>query len=558
MRRSHAFLTGALVGGLLTAPLIALLYLADRLGDFPFVPYTLFDWLGRVLPGGVITRVIEGMVRAIRTLNLGETSGTAKTIENGMGILALLAIGIAAGAGLFAVRHALDRRLTERARAVPGLITGALVGLPLILITRHMLYSPGTAFTAAAPEALALAWLALAFLVWGAALGRVYDRLYPAPGHISEEPAPLGASVTRLDRRRFLIRLGGATAAITVAGAGVGRLIAYLEAQDLQATIEARRRAAEAMPAGLPNAGDPVEPAPGTRPEYTPLEDHYRIDINSRPVEIDGSAWRLRIHGLVDHPQELALDDLMARYQSHDQYVTLACISNPIAGDLISTTRWTGVRLRDVLADAGVQPGAAYLRVRSADGFHETVDLALVDEEPRLLLAYQWDGIPLLPQHGYPLRLYIPDRYGMKQPKWITEIEVTGEYEEGYWVVRGWDAVAQMRATSVIDVVAADSAYSDPATGQMLIPIGGIAHAGARGISKVEVRVDDGEWAEARLRAPLSETTWVIWRYDWPFAPGEHTFTVRCTEGDGTPQIAERRPTAPSGATGLHSVSRSL
>lgn len=560
MRTLSALLTGALVGLLLTAPFLAVLYLADQLFELPFVPYTLFDWIGRVLPGDVITRVIDGMVTAIQEYDLGETSSTAKTIENWMGLLTFLGIGAAAGAVLFAVLRALDVRLDEGARYVPGLIVGVAVGLPLILITRHILYGEGAAFTEVASEGIALLWLAIAFLAWGAALSLVFYRLYPAQRaprdqifRPSEQPA-----AERLSRRQFIVRLGGASAAFTVVGAGVGELLSYLAEQDLEATVAARREAAENMPAGLPNAGAAVEPVLGTRPEYTPLEEHYRIDINSRPVEIDGGEWRLRIHGMVDQPVELTIDDLTSRYESRDQYVTLACISNPVAGDLTSTTRWTGISLRDVLADVGVQSGAAYLIIRSADSFHETVDLTVVNEDPRVMLTHQWDGIALLPQHGFPLRIYIPDLYGMKQPKWITEIEVSGEYEEGYWVVRGWDEVAQMRATSVIDVVATDDAYADPATDEPVIPIGGIAHAGARGISKVEVRVDDGEWAEARLREPLSETTWVIWRYDWPFAPGEHTFAVRCVEGDGTPQIEERRNTKPSGATGIHSVSRSI
>jgi hypothetical protein len=94
--------------------------------------------------------------------------------------------------------------------------------------------------------------------------------------------------------------------------------------------------------------------------------------------------------------------------------------------------------------------------------------------------------------------------------------------------------------------------------GVRYVPVGGIAHAGVRGISKVEVRVDEGDWTEAQLRRPLSETTWVIWRYDWPFSDGRHVFEVRCTEGDGTPQSTERRSSHPSGATGIHRLSRTI
>jgi hypothetical protein len=172
------------------------------------------------------------------------------------------------------------------------------------------------------------------------------------------------------------------------------------------------------------------------------------------------------------------------------------------------------------------------------------------------MLCYNWEGIPLLHKHGFPLRIYIPDRYGMKQPKWITDIEISDEYTEGYWVERGWDSVARMRATSVVDVAASDMSFERD--GQTLVPVGGIAHAGARGISKVEVQVDDGEWVEAQLRAPLSETTWVIWRHDWPFEEGQHVFRVRCYEKDGTPQIEASSGAHPSGATGYDRMSQTF
>ena len=177
------------------------------------------------------------------------------------------------------------------------------------------------------------------------------------------------------------------------------------------------------------------------------------------------------------------------------------------------------------------------------------------------MLAYNWDGRPIPFDHGFPLRIWLPDRYGMKQPKWITGIEVIGEYKPGYWVERNWDEVARMHATAVIDTVAIDAVIEDG--DRKLIPVGGIAHAGARGISKVEVRIynedkNKGDWHEARLRKPLSDTTWVVWRYDWPFAEGRHTFEVRCVEADGTPQIEEVNPPRPSGATGIHSKSATV
>jgi hypothetical protein len=131
-------------------------------------------------------------------------------------------------------------------------------------------------------------------------------------------------------------------------------------------------------------------------------------------------------------------------------------------------------------------------------------------------------------------------------------MEVTDHWEPGFWVDRGWDKVARIKATLVIDTVAIDMTTVSPDHRQ-LVPIGGIAHAGSRGVSKVELQVDDGRWQEAALRTPLSDLTWVLWRFEWPFDRGRHTFRVRCYEGNGKPQIAAPSPVGPSGATGIDS-----
>ena len=173
---------------------------------------------------------------------------------------------------------------------MPGLIAGAAVGVPPILITRNILYGEGAAFTEVASEGMAVLWLGIAFLVWGAALSLAFYRLYPqqrAPRDQIFRPAEQPAA-ERLSRRQFIVRLGGASAAITVIGAGVGELLSYLAEQDLEATVAARREATENMPDDLPNANAAVQPVPGT-PQYTPLEQHYRIDINSRPWRSTGA-----------------------------------------------------------------------------------------------------------------------------------------------------------------------------------------------------------------------------------------------------------------------------
>ena len=156
---------------------------------------------------------------------------------------------------------------------------------------------------------------------------------------------------------------------------------------------------------------------------------------------------------MVEQPSELTLEEIR-NYEPLEQFITLSCISNPVAGDLIGTTRWTGVSLKRMLKNLNLKSNATHLKIRSADGFYETISLDAINSDDRIMLTYAWDGVPLLTEHGFPLRIYIPDRHGMKQPKWIVSIEATDHPEDGYWVTRGWDREAHMKATSVIDTVA--------------------------------------------------------------------------------------------------------
>jgi DMSO/TMAO reductase YedYZ molybdopterin-dependent catalytic subunit len=534
--------TGALVAAMLTASLIAVFYLAWKVAGLPFVPFDVFDWMTRTLPGQVLAAGIGAMVTVIRALNLGPTAAAAKAAEQAMGIAGMFFTGIIAGTILFSIIRALRGRY---ARTL-GLALGIAMGVPLELISQRV------GQTASTGLGLSAVWVLGAVLLWGAALGWAYQQLLAVagtvlPGERPDEPAG-GDTVERIDRRRFIVRLGGATAVVTVMGAIVGEL-----SEVMRKRVSAAR--GKYVPWSsthpLPNADAAVKPAPSTRPEFTPLQRHYRIDINTIPPAIDPQQWRLNIDGLVEKPLALTLDELQ-RFEPMHQFITLSCISNPVGGDLIGTTRWTGVSLQRLLPNFQLQPGATHLKIRAADEFYEVVSLETIRSDERVMLSYAWDGVPLLPEHGFPLRIYIPDVYGMKQPKWIESIEATDHWEPGYWIIRGWDNVARMNATSVIDTVAVDMTIIN-ADNRRLVPIGGIAHAGARGISKVELQVDDGPWQEAALRTPLSHLTWVVWRYEWPFEPGKHTFTVRCYEGNGTPQVTTLTPTEPSGATGLYS-----
>lgn len=534
--------TGFLAGLLATAALIAVMALADTLLGLPFVPYDLLDWAARALPGGVVTFGIDAMVAVLNLLGLA-LSETAKLAEQIMAISGVLIAGVLAGGLLFAVLRALPARYGPLA----GLALGLLAGLPVTLI------SLSVNRTATASPAASVIWLGATLLAWGAALGWVYHRLSRAAR--TGPPADEILSLDQLDRRRFLVRLGVGTAAVTVVGAGLAAALNRRESDLGSSAADSPEPSGAAAPVE-PIASSDFTPAPGTRPELTPVGDHYRIDINARPPRIDIPSWRLAVDGLVAAPLSLSLADLRDNYEPVEQTITISCISNSVGGDLIGTQIWTGVRLLDVLADAGVKPEARYLYIRSEDGFYETLELALLEREDRIMLCYDWDGQPLTADHGAPLRIWIPDRYGMKQPKWITSLMLGDAYEAGYWVERGWDEVARVKATSVVDTVAVDSAYEQE--GQLIVPVGGIAYAGARGIARVEISVDGGDWQPAALREPLSDTTWVIWRFDWLATAGEHRFRVRCVDGDGAPQIERIASPRPAGATGLHGATTAV
>jgi DMSO/TMAO reductase YedYZ molybdopterin-dependent catalytic subunit len=533
---------GLFVAAMVTAALIAILYLGWTVIGLPFAPFDVFDWMTRVLPGPVIVFGINTMVGLIHGLHLGPTATTAKAAEQAMGIIGLFITGLVAGTILYGVIRALRGRYADRL----GLVFGLVVGLPVALIS----HSVGQ--TATTPPIANAFWIVAVFLIWGLVLGRASRRLIPTGGTAAipaQEGGEATVSVERIDRRRFLVRLGGSAAAITVVGAVVGEL-AEAKHRKMMSTVGTRGRWSATN--ALPNAGAAVKPVPGTRPEFTPLERHYRIDINTIPPTINEQQWRVNVSGLVEQPLALTLDELR-RYEPLHQFITLRCISNPVGGDLIGTTRWTGVSLQRLLPDLRLKPGASHLKMRAADGFFEVVPIETIKADERVMLTYAWDGVPLLTEHGFPLRIYIPNVCGMKQPKWITAIEVIDDWEPGYWVVRGWDKEAVMKATSVIDVVGMDMNIIEADQRKMVVPIGGIAHTGARGVSKVELQVDNGPWQPALLRTPLSHLTWVIWRYEWPFQHGNHTFTVRCWDGQGVPQIVAQAPPEPSGATGLYS-----
>lgn len=537
--RKPAMWLGALVGGFLTLTLMSLLFLGDQLAGLPFIPFDVFDYVSRLLPGPLLTFGIDTMVDIIIGFNLGETSTAAKTAEQLMGLGAFWLLGVVALAALYGL---MNRSQTGARNLFPGLVLGLAFGAVMMLISAQV------NLTATAAIGLQIVWVALVFAIWGLAANWIYNDLAHSAGKVKVDAATgETVNVEPLNRRQFMVRIGGASAVLTVIGAGLGALVG---GRPGEGKVVGELPTDGAL-GELPNAGDKMQPAPGTRPEYTPLDKHYRIDISSRPPVIDSNEWRLEVSGLVDNPVSLSLQDLYDKFERVERFITLSCISNRIGGTLISTTKWSGFSVQEFLDLVQPQAEAVAMKITGADNFDEFVLLDLVQSDDRIMFAYEWDDQPLKQKHGFPLRIYIPDRYGMKQPKWIRSIEFVDAWAEGYWVRRGWSRDAIVNSTSVVDAVATGSILKDGEG--YLVPIGGIAYAGAKAISRVEVSVNGGEWQEAILRRPLSELTWVLWRYDWRFQEGEYRFAVRAYDGDGVLQSLESRGTRPDGATGVHS-----
>jgi DMSO/TMAO reductase YedYZ molybdopterin-dependent catalytic subunit len=170
------------------------------------------------------------------------------------------------------------------------------------------------------------------------------------------------------------------------------------------------------------------------------------------------------------------------------------------------------------------------------------------------MVAYGIDGQALSVKHGFPARIRVPGLYGEKNVKWLTEIELVKLDYKGYWQQRGWNDDATIFTTSVFDTGNPHLGNGQLKSENGLVALGGIAFAGSRGIRKVELQLDGGDWQEARLKEMPSELTWRLWRYDWTTSRGKHSLAVRAVDGPGELQTAEVQAPHPDGATGYHRI----
>jgi DMSO/TMAO reductase YedYZ molybdopterin-dependent catalytic subunit len=349
-----------------------------------------------------------------------------------------------------------------------------------------------------------------------------------------------------LDRRRFL-----STGVVALGlGAITGAVGQYLVRRSDAAASRASVR--------IPNPADPARtlPAgadlkiPGLSPFVTPNTSFYRIDTALLVPAVDATGWSLRVHGMVDHELTFDLASLLER-PLIERDVTLTCVSNEVGGDLVGNARWIGAPLADVLREAGVDPSADQLVSRSADGFTAGTPTAVVMDGRDAMLAVAMNGEPLPLEHGFPVRMIVPGLYGyVSATKWLVDLELTRfDAYDAYWIERGWARRGPIKTESRIDT---------PRSGGLPraseVAIAGVAWAQHRGISRVEVRIDDGPWQRADLSDEDTTDTWRQWVYHWSPTSGRHLLTVRATDGSDMTQTQDELAPFPDGATGWHTI----
>ena len=428
------------------------------------------------------------------------------------GVSTLVFLGVWFGLGFF--YPTVSERLTKwGADALYALLMVGMVGLVFMPLQGLGLFGLSEANFFYPPLASHL-WAALFGLVFGIAL------------HVMTARRSQTFSTGRRESLRTIVGGVVAVGVATSLGQFVMRGVVY--AQEAVAALVAKIQ-------GIP-------------PEVTPVPDHYVVSKNVFNPSVPEKGWQLKITGMVDNEVAFSLADLKA-LPSVERTSTLTCISNQVGGDLIGNSVWTGVYLKDLLQAAGVQAGADELVLRAADNYSDSFPLEAAQREGTIV-AYLQNGEPLTRDHGFPARVLVPGIYGMKNVKWVTEVELATQDYMGYWQTRGWSDSAIVQTMSRIDT--ANATKLDDGT----YGVGGIAFAGLRGIEQVEVSTDNGQsWQTAQVKPALNDLSWNLWGFAWDAEPGTYEVVVRATDGTGDVQTAEPSRPLPDGATGYHVVS---
>jgi DMSO/TMAO reductase YedYZ molybdopterin-dependent catalytic subunit len=528
--RQPPVLLSVCIGALALISAMGLWWAGYAAGVTTFPPFDLADRLIQAAPGEVAVWAIANLQFAAR--NLALVGGFA------------LFIGFGAVAGL-------------SIRNVPGPHTGIAIAIVLAIASVALALLNNTVNGLVASLGLLL-WFSLTLAATLSLAGVWIERVAVSLNDDSPDWLELNSNRTRREVLRHaliagvLLGGGGWITGALLRNAGVGDPDT---ADGIGLDLRREEIAVETMlpgplPTPVPATERPAsfEAPEGVRARNTSNDDFYVIDISTRKPAIPDDSWKLTVHGLVEQPIELSYIDLL-NMPSREMDGTLMCISFTFGNDLISSTRWTGVSLRDVLQLTGIQDTAVDLILRGAGGYSDSIPVAKALEE-QTLLAYGMNGETLPRDHGYPCRLYVPNIYGEKNVKWLQEIEIVDYDYKGYWQERGWSDEAVINTIAVIDTPSGSISVGPDGN----VPVGGITFAGSRGVQSVRLRIDDGDWVEAELEAYDPELLWQRWRYDWSPEPGEYDLTVQAVDGNGVEQETARRDVFPDGMTGLHTV----
>jgi DMSO/TMAO reductase YedYZ molybdopterin-dependent catalytic subunit len=524
--RLRRVFVGGLIGGIVAT---IILYVATQLLAFPFPPLAIFQALIAPVPGSIQSVIVETFLEYAK-----------------YSAFVVASVMYAIMYGLIAVGLGVVFKGNLQSKATEALLLGA--GIPAV-IGLGLQFTLANAFPAiSSPTGWALATvLAVAVnLIFAKTMIR-YSTIVPASA--AQKPMAFVSG-----RRGFLKKALIAVVGLVVAGVAAKVGLSLLSNQPVVTSGTAVPINAEVTQTSASSSAGDVFSDPRisnlVASEVTDNRVFYRVDINPLPPQLDFDSWTLNVHGKVNNALTLNKSAFL-QLPTADEYATLECVSNTISppAGLISNAKWTGVPLATLLKQAGLQSNSNYLIFRSADGYSVGVpiDRAL---EAGALLAYMMNDATLPTEHGFPLRAIVPGIYGMMNAKWITDIEVTDQVYLGYWQERGWTNDAGIHTTSII-YYPTSSVQLNSST-----PIAGVAFAGDRGISKVEVSVDGGNtWNQAELRPPRSPYSWVLWAYKWnPTSSGTATIVTRATDGTGQLQDSTATDPFPNGATGYSSV----
>lgn len=386
----------------------------------------------------------------------------------------------------------------------------------------------------------------VASLVAGAVVFRFLHRMALDWLDTRDEPAddrygdPAGDT-----RRKFLV----STLGLTVGAGAAGIVGEVLTADhDVQGSRQAVGRLVPVTTKPVPAGADFARN--GTPTFLTDATNFYRVDTALSVPQLRTEDWALRIHGMVDKPLTFRFADIRRRKLT-ERVITLCCVSNPVGGPYISTARFEGVLLRDLLAEAGVHPNADQLLSTSIDGYTAGTPVDALTDDRGAMLAIGMNGQPLPVEHGFPARMVVPGLYGyVSATKWVVDMELTTFAKaQGYWVPRGYSQRAPVKTESRIDVPAPFGTVNGGT-----VTVAGIAWAQTKGIRAVEIRVDGGRWQPTQLSTEVTKNAWRMWRAFVPLRPGQHRVEARATDDTGYTQTSAIADPIPNGASGYPTV----